>query len=41
MPWFDEDVESHQVLLKLIHDRFPKFRKIEKEIATLASQEEE
>lgn len=41
MPLFDEDVESHQVLLELIHDRFPKFRKIEKEIATLASQEEE
>ena len=41
MPWFDEDVESHQVLLELIHDRFPKFKKIEREIATLASQEEE
>lgn len=41
MPWFDEDVESHQVLLELIHDRFPKFRKIEKEMATRASQEEE
>ena len=38
---FDEDIEAHQVLLELIHDRFPKFRKIEKEKATLATQEEE
>lgn len=29
--WFDGDLESHQVLLELIHDRFPKFRQIEGE----------
>ena len=28
---FDGDVESHQVLLELIHDRFPKFKQIEAE----------
>ena len=28
---FDADVESHQVLLELIHDRFPKFKQIEAE----------
>ena len=27
--WFNGDVESHRVLLELIHDRFPKFREIE------------
>ena len=35
--WFDGDLESHQVLLEFIHDRFPKFRQIE---ATMESEEE-
>lgn len=27
--WFNGDIESHRVLLELIHDRFPKFKQIE------------
>ena len=28
---FDGDVESHRVLLELVHDRMPRFRKVEAE----------
>ena len=31
MECFDGDAESHRVLLELVHDRMPRFRKIEAE----------